>query len=168
MSKTYASPEMYETKLERVMARLGIQEYDYDWSRHGCWVTFVYKGNVYRFEHSLERAKENGINLKYGSDAFAQVVLSLEDLARMTERGIYDLSVWVAGMRYLPEAKSVEPCFAALGFSKRPQTQEELSKQYKNMAKVLHPDSGGDADSFRMLHENYKKCKELLESEGKT
>ena len=101
--------------------------------------------------------------MKYGSDAFAQLVLSLEDLARMVERGIYDLSVWVAGMKYLPAPKELEPCFAALGFTKRPQSQEELSKQYKLMAKALHPDSGGDADAFRQLCENYKQCKELLQ-----
>ena len=163
VARNYSAPESYEAKLERVMARLGVDEYDFDWSRHGGWVTFQYKGSAYHFEHSIENAAQRGAKLKYGSDAFAQLVLSLEDLARMVERGIYDLSVWVAGMKYLPAPKELEPCFAALGFTKRPQSQEELSKQYKLMAKALHPDSGGDADAFRQLCENYKQCKELLQ-----
>lgn len=166
MSKSYSAPENYEAKLERVMSRLGVDEYDYDWSRHGGWVSFKYKGSAYHFEHSVENAAQRGVKLKYGSDAFAQLVLSLEDLARMVERGIYDLSVWVAGMEYLPAATVVEPCFAALGFTKRPKSKEELAKQYKHMAKALHPDVGGDASAFQMLCENFERCKELMSQEG--
>ena len=112
MTKQYASPEQYETKLEKVMARLGVESYDYDWNRHDCWVSFTYKGQPYRFTHSVKNAKEHNIDLRYGSDAFAQVVLSLEDLARMVERGIYDLSTWVAGMKYLPAAETVRNILA--------------------------------------------------------
>lgn len=166
MAKSYSNPENYEAKLERVMNRLGVDEYDFDWSRHGGWVTFKYKGHAYHFEHSIENAKQRGVELKYGSDAFAQLVLSLEDLARMVERGIYDLSVWVAGMKYLPEAKTVEPCFAALGFTKRPENMDALTRQYKQMAKALHPDAGGDAEASRMLCENYERCKELMSENG--
>ena len=104
MAKQYAEPAAYEAKLEKVMARLGVEQYDYDWSRFECWVSFTYKGQLYRFSHSVQNAQEHGVNIKYGSDVFAQVVLSLEDLARMVERGIYDLGTWVAGMKYLPEA----------------------------------------------------------------
>ena len=42
------------------------------------------------------------IKMAYGSDCFAQIVLSLEDLARMAERGIYELQTWLSGMQYLP------------------------------------------------------------------
>ena len=82
---------MYESKLKRVMERLGITKYNYNWDRFEAWIEFTYKGTLYRFEHSVEKARKNGISLSYGSDAFAQLVLSLEDIARMTERGIYEL-----------------------------------------------------------------------------
>lgn len=38
--KIYSSPELYEDKLVRVMARLGIEEgdYNYDWSRQSSGV----------------------------------------------------------------------------------------------------------------------------------
>lgn len=166
MAKQYAEPATYEAKLEKVMARLGVDQYDYDWSRFECWVSFVYKGQPYRFSHSVENAKAHGVNIRYGSDVFAQVVLSLEDLARMVERGIYDLSTWVAGMKYLPAAPKMEPCFAAMGFSERPTDAEAVKAQYKRMAKVMHPDAGGDAAAFAVLGENYRRCLELLEQEG--
>jgi len=163
MAKQYAEPATYEAKLEKVMARLGVEQYDYDWSRFECWVSFVYKGQAYRFSHSVENAKAHGVNIRYGSDVFAQVVLSLEDLARMVERGIYDLSTWAAGMKYLPAAKPLEPCFAGLGFIERPKTAEEVKAQYKRMAKGMHPDAGGDEAAFVALGENYRKCLEMME-----
>lgn len=156
--KQYAEPATYEAKLEKVMARLGVDQYDYDWSRFECWVTFTYKGQPYKFTHSVENAKNHGVNIKYGSDVFAQVVLSLEDLARMVERGIYDLSTWVAGMKYLPAGESIEPCFLSLGFTRLPKSEEEVKKQYRLMTKAMHPDAGGSDDAFRMLQENYLQC----------
>lgn len=162
MSKQYAEPAAYEAKLEKVMARLGVEQYDYDWSRFECWVSFTYKGNHYRFSHSIGNAKAHGVDVRYGSDVFAQVVLSLEDLARMVERGIYDLSTWVAGIKYLPAESSIEPCFSGLGFIYRPETEEEVKTQYRRMAKGMHPDAGGDAAAFVALQENYRKCLELI------
>lgn len=163
--KQYAEPAAYEAKLEKVMARLGVEQYDYDWSRFECWVSFVYKSQPYRFSHSVENAKAHGANIRYGSDVFAQVVLSLEDLARMVERGIYDLSTWVAGMRYLPAAQSMEPCFQALGFTERPENAEAVKAQYKRMAKAMHPDAGGDDGAFVALQEHYQQCLGLMEGE---
>lgn len=162
MAKQYAEPAAYEAKLEKVMARLGVESYDYDWSRFECWVSFTYKGQPYRFSHSVKNAQEHGVNIKYGSDVFAQVVLSLEDLARMVERGIYDLSTWVAGMKYLPAAEPIEACFIALGFSKRPTTVEEVKAQCKRLAKALHPDAGGNADAFNTLMLNYERCLQAM------
>lgn len=165
MTKQYAEPATYEAKLEKVMSRLGVEEYDYDWSRFLCWVTFKYKGQHYRFEHSVENAQAHGVNIRYGSDVFAQVVLSLEDLARMVERGIYDLSTWAAGIKYLPESKKIEPCFVGLGFIERPETEEEIRSQYRRMAKSMHPDTGGSEAAFCALEKNYRRCLELIREE---
>lgn len=164
MGKQYGAPENYEVKLERVMKRLEVENYNYDWSRFECWVEFTYKGNRYRFSHGLDNAKAHGVNLKYGSDAFAQVVLSLEDLARMAERGIYDLSTWISGLKMLPEEKKFEPCFTALGFAERPETLEDIKTQYHRMAKAMHPDAGGDNAAFVALQDNYKQCIKLMEA----
>lgn len=151
MAKKYADPDTYEAKLAKVMDRLGVDKFDYDWSRRECWVEFYYKGQPYRFAHSLENAKAHGVNVSYGSDLFAQVVLSLEDLARMVERGIYDLSTWVAGMKALPAPVKIPECFVKLGFAEIPETAEEIRTRYRSMSKVLHPDQGGSQKDFEEL-----------------
>ncbi len=162
MAKQYAEPAAYEAKLEKVMARLGVETYDYDWSRRECWISFTYKGQPYRFAHSVDNAQAHGVNIQYGSDIFAQVVLSLEDLARMVERGIYDLSTWVAGMKYLPEAKHIPVCFQLLQFSSIPDNPEEIEKRFKQLAKAAHPDTGGTQEQFVVLQNARKMALEYF------
>ena len=162
MSKQYAEPATYEAKLERVMTRLEVDDYDYDWSRFDCWVQFVYKGQSFRFEHSVDNAKSHGINVKYGSDIFAQVVLALEDLARIVERGIYDLSTWVSGMKYLPEAKSIPDCFKKMMFDEIP-SKEELKMRYRNLCKTAHPDAGGNEEQFMVLKAAFEEAEKIVE-----
>lgn len=151
MPKQYAEPAVYEAKLQKVMDRLGVTDYDYNWDRFSCWVEFRYKGQAYKFSHSVENAQAHGVNIKYGSDVFAQVVLSLEDLARMVERGIYDLSTWVAGMKFLPAPADLPDCFKVLQFQSIPQTEKEITDQFKRLAKVVHPDAGGTEEQFRAI-----------------
>lgn len=167
MPKQYAQPDVYEAKLDKVMDRLGVKDYDYNWNRFSCWVEFRYKGQAYRFSHSVENAQAHGVNIKYGSDVFAQVVLSLEDLARMVERGIYDLSTWVAGMKFLPQPSEIPDCFKVLQFSAVPETEKEIQDQFKRMSKVAHPDAGGTAEQFRLISEAREQALEYLKGAGK-
>lgn len=166
MSKQYAEPAAYEAKLEKVMGRLGIEKYDYNWDRFSCWVEFIYKGQHYRFSHSVENAQNHGVNIKYGSDVFAQVVLSLEDLARMVERGIYDLSTWVAGMKYLPPKTDIPDCFKVLQFREIPHNIQEVERQFKQLAKAAHPDTGGNAEQFCILQEAREQALQYFDGSG--
>ena len=161
MPKQYASPETYEIKLEKVMSRFGVEKYEYNWDRFICWVQFFYKGQLYRFEHSVENAKNHGANIRYGSDAFAQLVLTLEDIARMTERGIYELQTWISGLRTLPAAKEIPKCFHVLGFDSIP-TQDELKKQYRELAKIHHPDNGGNERMFIKINSAFEEAEKAL------
>lgn len=149
--KAYRPADEYERKLERVMERLGVESYNFNWDRWGCWIEFRIKGELYRFEHSIEKARARGIELRYGSDAFAQVVLALEDLARMVERGIYELQTWVAGMKYLPPPVEVPSFFRFLGFTEIPTGPEEVRERYRQLAKTMHPDMGGKKEDFLAL-----------------
>lgn len=151
--KQYAAPVAYERKLDRVMERLGVTDYDFNYDRHGGWVQFRYRGEMYRFDHSCAKAQTRGINLTYGSDAFAQIVLSLEDLARMVERGIYELSTWVAGMKFLPPPKEIPACMLALGFQQIPESVEDVRERYRGLVKTMHPDVGGTEEGFRAIKE---------------
>lgn len=165
MPKYYSASADYEVKLKKVMARLGVDEFNYDWSRHACWIEFWYKGQLYRFDHSVENAKTHGVNISYVSDVFAQVVLTLEDLARMAERGIYDLQTWVAGMKALPAPAEMPRCFAILQFTERPWSAEEVNEAYRRLSKVSHPDSGGSAEQFRALTEARDQALEFFKED---
>jgi len=151
VKKQYASADMYERKLSKVMERLGAEEFNFNWDRFSCFVEFRYRGELYRFDHSVEKAKTRGVDLRYGSDSFAQVVLALEDLARMVERGIYELQTWVAGMKYLPPPIDVPSFFRFLGFQEIPAGPEDVKERYRQLAKQFHPDVGGNEDDFRKL-----------------
>lgn len=162
----YASLEFYEKKLGKVMARFGIEadKYDWDCNRTGCWIEFYYKGNLYRFEHSVQNANAHGHNLSYGSDAFAQVVLALEDLARLVDRGIYDLQDWVAGMKSLPPAQQLPAFCTILGLDHLPQSEEEIMQAFRKMAKQNHPDVGGSDAFMRSLLDARNRAEDWLRS----
>lgn len=163
-AKQYGAGEQYEKKLVKVMERLGVTVVNYNWDRFGCYVEFRYKNDLYRFDHTLEKAQARGINLRYGSDVFAQVVLALEDLARMVERGIYDLSTWVSGMKYLPPPVEVPSFFKYLGFAEIPANKEDVDARYRTLSKQMHPDAGGKPEDFHKLKEASEKAKKYLES----
>lgn len=162
MPKQYADAGTYEAKLEKVMQRFGVEKYDYNWDRFSCWVEFWYKGQLYRFEHSIENAKAHGNDVRYGSDVFAQVVLTLEDIARMTERGIYELQTWVAGLKALPKPKDIPDYFKTLGFSEIP-SQEMLKERFRQIAKTAHPDVGGSKEYFITIKNAYEEAEKALE-----
>ena len=141
MKKQYSGDfAAFEKKLSRVMERLGVGKYTYDWSsgRAGssCYVEMRYGASTYRFENSSEKSKQCGRNLTYASDLFAAVVYSLEGLARAVEQGIFTLDMLLVGVPALPEATPLESCFVALGFSQRPANEEEVKAQYRRMAKL--------------------------------
>lgn len=164
-TKKYADIDFYQKKLAKVMERFGVSDYNWDFNRSGGWVEFHYKGQLYRFEHSVENAKAHGDPLVYGSDAFAQIVLALEDLARIVERGIYDLQNWIAGMKALPAQTYIPPCFLTLGLDHIP-TADELKKAYRDRVNIVHPDKGGTDDAFRAVAAAYEEGKRYLESQS--
>lgn len=157
----------FEAKLARVMNRLGVETYQCDWMRtkgnSSCFVEMQYKGTTYRFENSVEKSKASGRNLFYVSDLLASIVYSLEGLARAVEQGIFTLDMLLAGVPALPEKIDIEPCFAVLGFTAKPETKEQVKEQFRNMAKVMHPDSGGSEEQFQRLVENYEHCLNLMD-----
>ncbi len=161
--KRYGATENYEDKLKRVMERFKAEWYNYDWGRHGGWIEFRIDGELYRFEHSVEKGKAHGQKLVYGSDAFAQLVLALEDLARLAERGIYSLKRWIEGMKFLPPPVAIPECFQKLGFESIPADIAEVTDRYKTLAKQAHPDTGGSNGAFIALQRATEDAKRYLE-----
>lgn len=163
-AKQYGSPEFYEKKLSKVMERFEVENYDWDYNRTGGWVQFTYKGQVYRFEHSVENARAHNVPLNYGSDAFAQIVLALEDLARIVNRGIYDLQNWVAGMKALPTPTYIPDFFRVLGFDYIPADTAEVERAYRKKAAVVHPDKGGSTTDFIAVKSAYDAALKFLQA----
>ena len=164
--KQYGPADSYERKLAKVMERLGVEQYNYNFDRFGCYIEFRYKDELYRFDHSVEKAKSRGIELRYGSDAFAQVVLTLQDLALMVERGIYDLSAWVSGMKYLPPPVEVPSFIKFLGFQEIPSGPVEIKERFRTLAKQMHPDGGGNPEDFQKLKDSAEKAMKYFEKVG--
>lgn len=172
MKKQYTgTTEDFEKKLGRVMGRLGVEKYQSNWSQGkdgaSCFVEMMYGGKVYRFENSSQKSAACGRNLYYVSDLFAEVVYSLEGLARAVEKDIFTLDMLLTGVPALPAAPPMEPCFAAMGFSSMPSCETEVKAQYKRLAKVLHPDAdGGSEEAFTALKENYAACLEIVRAKA--
>jgi hypothetical protein len=163
--KIYSSSVDYDKKLRTVMAKLGVTEFNYDYGRFSTFIQFTYQGQSYRFEHDADKAKANGQKIYYGSDCFAQLVLTLEDLARMTQRGTYNFASFISGMKYLPAASSIPECLLKLGFDAIPSGTEEVKTRYRNLAKAAHPDAGGDAGHFNSLNDAYEQAIKYFEEE---
>lgn len=56
-------------------------------------------------------------------------------------------------------------CYKTLGFSKRPESPDEIKKKYRDLAKKLHPDLGGSEDFFVQLNKAYKEALEVWKKE---
>lgn len=159
--KQYADIDSYIDKLKRVMDRLGVTNYDYDWTKNSAYIKFFYKNQWYQFAHNTEKANASGkMRLVYGTDVFAQLVLALEDLARIAERGIYDLSTWISGLVLIEAKEELPECFHKLGFEgyELP-SLEAVIKAFKTKAKEVHPDvQNGSEKAFQEVSLAYDEC----------
>ena len=88
-----------EKRVINIMTRLKIEDYHFNWDRDSCYIEFSYQEQSYRLDHSITKAKEKGVfGLRNGLDCLMELVLTLEDLCKIIERGTYKLETWVAGM----------------------------------------------------------------------
>lgn len=157
----YGDPADYERKLSRVMERFAVGRFNFNYDRHGAFVEFWRRDQYYRLEQTVERSQKSksDARLHYGSDCFCQIVLALEDLARLSERGIYDLQVWIEGLRALPAGGTVPGYFLALGLDRVPESLDAVHQAYRSTAKRTHPDAGGTPEAFRAVQEAYARAR---------
>ena len=84
----------------------------------------------------------------------------------MSERGIYELQVWIDGLKMLEAPKGNPDCFKLLGFSDIPDPVA-LKERWKQMAKLSHPDVGGNAEYFNTIKAAYEQAAKILEGSVK-
>lgn len=160
--KKYGDPELYVSKLEKVMQKLGVApgDFDFDYSRKGAKIEFTLQGRFWGFNRTVEDTlKADKERLYFGSDVFAQLVLTLEDMARMVKRGIFDpLNMNFAGLKELPPPMKIPQCFQILGFDHVPEDMSDVASQFKELSKKLHPDAGGTNEQFIALKNAYDEA----------
>jgi|SRR4051812_38420902 glycosyltransferase A (GT-A) superfamily protein (DUF2064 family) len=138
----YKEQEQYERKLIKVMKRLKIEEYHFNWDRSSCYIEFQYEESLYRLEHSIQKAKEKGIIvLRNGLDCLSELVQSLEDLCEIIERGTYQLDTWLTGMKQLPLEEET------------PEYLEEVHISYKSTGKQKHSEYNQNDDFNQLVPE---------------
>ena len=159
-SKKYMDAYEYEKRLHTAFKRMGVTDYHFDYRRKDAFVDFIYKGRAYRLEHSVEKSQNcdrHADRCVWGSDCFAQIVLTIQDLARMAGRKIYDLSVFIDGLPpALPEP--IPDCFLTLGLDHAPKDRDEIKSAYRRMAAGCHPDAGGSDAEFHRLQKAYQEA----------
>ncbi|WP_243292702.1 hypothetical protein [Bacillus sp. FJAT-47783] len=125
--KPYKEQETCERRLLRIMKRLKIEDYTFNYDRSRCYIEFQYKDNSYRLEHSVQKARDNGlVMLRNGLDCLTELIQSLEDLCQIIERGTYKLETWLYGMK---QSSSEE---------ETPEFLEELHIRYKSLGRQHH------------------------------
>ncbi len=157
----------YEYKLERVMKRLRVDSYRFNWDRWGCYVDFYYQGELYRFEHSVEKAGSRGVELRNGSEAFIGVVITFEEIANIVERGIYGLETWVRGMRYIPVAVETPEYFKILGFTEVPAGIEDVRQRYQTLVSRLSSEEGENGERVKQVKDAAEEALSYFENAGK-
>ncbi|QAS52216.1 hypothetical protein [Halobacillus litoralis] len=133
----YKEQSVCERKLEKVIKRLKIEDFTFNWDRNSCFIKFSYQGEVYKLEHSIDKAKERGIILRNGLDCLNELTQSLEDLCVIIDRGIYDFDTWIFGMKQSSPGQEMPAEF-----------QEEFHIKYKSSGKQASSEQDANEEPF--------------------
>ena len=150
--------DFFDRKLERVMVRMQVDRWDYHFGRSDVEIEFWLGGERYLFTDSVERAHLRKRKIDNVKNLFAAIVLGLEDLARLSERGIYDFATLAAGFKALPEAPQVPSFLQFMGFQHVPGSLDEVRDRYKDLARQMHPDQAGNADDMIQLNDAFQQA----------
>ncbi|AZB41423.1 hypothetical protein CEF21_03400 [Bacillus sp. FJAT-42376] len=118
-----------ELKLVKVIKRLKIEDYEFNWDRNSCYIQFIYNQEAYRLEHSIEKANAKGILLRNGMDCLNDLTESLEDLCAIIDRGTYRFETWIEGMKQSPPK------------SDTPEYEEEFHIRYRSLGRQPYPET---------------------------
>ncbi|OIJ15133.1 hypothetical protein BKP37_06870 [Anaerobacillus alkalilacustris] len=136
--------DVCERRLRKVMKRLKVENFNFNYDRSSCYIDFHYQNKIYRLEHSIEKAKDKGlIMLRNGLDCLSELIDSLEDLCQIIQRGTYNLETWIAGMA---QSASVEEI---------PNYVEELHIRYKPIGKQKSAEYDRHEEMTNIAPESY-------------
>ncbi|MGD7043042.1 hypothetical protein [Jeotgalibacillus proteolyticus] len=147
-----------EKKLTRVMKRLKIDYFNFNWDRNSCFIEFTYHDESYKLKHSIEKAKKRGVILKNGMDCLVDLTQSLEDLCGIIDRGTYNFETWIAGMKQ-PAAKPVLQERVHIKYKSFDQEQPEFIQNerlipFASGSNASNFDSPGQGRQFKLIKKN--------------
>lgn len=168
MDKKYAGNKFYQNKLKNLMEKLKITKYYAKYTETEAFLNFKYNNKWYNIKHTLKNAQKTDSSIKYGSDLYAQLILTLEDLIRIKDRNICDFSNWISQFEIKAGDVSLPDCFKKLGFdgSYMP-TKKNIDYKYNELAKILNPANAfGDKDKFEELNRLKEECYDFIKRQG--
>ena len=169
--KKYADHKYYQTKLANIMKKLGIEKFKYQYTDDKAFINFKIGYKWYQINHTLKNARINNPKIVSGSDVFAELVLTMEDLMHISDRNICDFKDWMAPFELKAGSIELPECFAKLGFDGRYMpSKKNVDFKFSELAKVLDPDKNafGDKEKFDELLDIRQKCYDFIEeSENK-
>ena len=170
-NKIYADIKFYENKLNNIMQKLDIQKFYYKWTKEDAYIKFKYKTKWYQLYHTIESANKNRAKnnlIVYGSDIFAQLVLTLENLCAINEYNICVFENWITNIE-LKYDNEIPECFSKLGFkSNLIPKQETVNNKILELKKILGPGAVFyTKEKYELLLELEKDCNEYYVKENK-
>lgn len=166
--KKYADSKFYQNKLSNIMKKLNIEKYRYQYTDTTAFINFKIGYSWYQINHTLENAKKNSPGISNGTDVFAELVLTMEDLLHISERNISDFKTWVSPFELKAGSVELPECFAKLGFDGRYKpSKKNVDFKFNELAKVLDPQKNpfGDKEKFEELKRVKEECYSYLEEE---
>jgi hypothetical protein len=138
--------------LEELLSDLGAERWYYlpDDSGPGCKVRFLFQGKWISASSTLQPTREGNLRMCYRA---------LHFLREMEVRGVTSLVHHLAtemGLVPVGDDHRYTVEHVMLGVSPDA-TAEEIKRAFREKAKLVHPDAGGNADLFKALEQSYRK-----------
>ena len=163
-NKFYADMKFYENKLNNIMQKLDIQKFYYKWTKEDAYIKFKYKNKWYQINHTIENANKNRAKnnlIVYGSDIFAQLVLTLENLCVINEYNICNFENWIDNMQ-IKYDNEIPECFSQLGFkNKLIPNQNIVNNKISELKSIIGPCATFySKENYEKLLKLEKECNE--------
>lgn len=171
-NKIYADMKFYENKLNNIMQKLDVQKFYYKWTKEDAYIKFKYKNKWYQFTHTLDNANKtrpkNNL-IVYGSDIFAQLVLTLENLCAINEYNICIFENWIKHIE-IKYDNEIPKCFSELGFKNNliPK-QSVVNNKISELKSIMGPCATFySKENYEKLLELEKECNEYYINKEKS
>lgn len=157
-----STQEGAEARLNRSLSGLGATDLRYGINRSSdgkdlAFIEFRYKGTPYKFEYSRATAEYFHIKVPVAKDLFVALVITIEDIVKNAQRGIYDFSRFAEGFKALSYIE-LPGWASAMMLTAVPRAFEEVKKKYHELGlTIFNPET--NPNGFMALQKAYQQAK---------